>query len=93
MMTHILLTGWKKAVAVARDALENSACDNGLDEEKFRTDLFNIARTTLSSKLLTQHKDFFAQICVDAIMKIKCEFIELHGYFYVYIFSGRKSDT
>ena len=76
MMTHILLTGWKKAVAVARDALENSACDNGLDEEKFRTDLFNIARTTLSSKLLTQHKDFFAQICVDAIMKIKCEFIE-----------------
>ena len=58
-------------MAVARDALDNAARDNGGDEEKFRNDLFNIARTTLSSKLLTQHKDFFAQICVDAIMKIK----------------------
>merc|ERR1712180_471312 len=70
---HTIISGWKKAVAVARDALEAVAQDNGSDEEKFRNDLFNIARTTLSSKLLTQHKDFFANICVDAIMKIKVE--------------------
>jgi len=70
---HTIISGWKKAVAVARDALEAVAQDNGSDEEKFRNDLFNIARTTLSSKLLTQHKDFFANICVDAIMKIKAD--------------------
>jgi len=70
---HTIISGWKKAVAVARDALETVAQDNGADEEKFRNDLFNIARTTLSSKLLTQHKDFFANICVDAIMKIKSD--------------------
>jgi len=70
---HTIISGWKKAVAVARDALEEVAQDNGSDEEKFRNDLFNIARTTLSSKLLTQHKDFFANICVDAIMKIRAD--------------------
>merc|ERR1712141_493623 len=45
---HTIISGWKKAVAVARDALEEVAQDNGSDEEKFRNDLFNIARTTLS---------------------------------------------
>ena len=58
-------------MAAARDALEATAQDNQKDAEKFKTDLFNIARTTLSSKLLTQHKDFFAEICVNAILKIK----------------------
>ena len=62
--TMLPLALMDKAVAVARDALENAAQDNQSDAEQFRTDLFNIARTTLSSKLLTQHKDFFAKICV-----------------------------
>ena len=34
-------------------------------------DLLNIARTTLSSKLLTQHKDYFARLAVDAILRLK----------------------
>jgi len=68
---HTIIRGWKKAVAAARDALEATAKDNQSDPEKFKADLFNIARTTLSSKLLTQHKDFFAEICVNAILKIK----------------------
>ena len=34
-------------------------------------DLLNIARTTLSSKLLTQHKDHFSQLAVDAILRLK----------------------
>ena len=62
-------------MAVARDALEKAAEDNQSDAEQFRGDLFNIARTTLSSKLLTQHKDFFAKICVDAILKIRGKFV------------------
>ena len=74
------MLGWKKAVAVARDALENFAQDNGQDDEAFRADLFNIARTTLSSKLLTQHKDFFAKIAVDAIMKIRGNFFSKYFF-------------
>ena len=29
----------------------------------------NIARTTLSSKILSQHKDFFSNLAVDAVMR------------------------
>jgi T-complex protein 1 subunit beta len=39
--------------------------------EKFKQDLFNIARTTLSSKILAQHKEHFAKIAVDAILRLK----------------------
>ena len=34
-------------------------------------DLLNIARTTLSSKILTQHKDFFARLAVAAVTRLK----------------------
>ena len=35
----------------------------------FREDLMNIARTTLSSKILSQHKDFFSNLAVDAVLR------------------------
>lgn len=41
------------------------------DSARFNEDLLNIARTTLSSKLLTHHKDHFAQLAVDAVMRLK----------------------
>lgn len=31
----------------------------------------NIARTTLSSKILTQYKDYFANLAVDAVLRLK----------------------
>jgi len=31
----------------------------------------NIARTTLSSKILSQHKDFFSKLAVDAVLRLK----------------------
>jgi len=37
----------------------------------FREDLLNIARTTLSSKILSQHKDFFSNLAVDAVLRLK----------------------
>lgn len=40
------------------------------DEAKFREDLLNIARTTLSSKILNQYKDFFSKMAVDAVMRL-----------------------
>lgn len=42
-----------------------------LDKESFRKDLFNIARTTLSSKVLAQDKDYFANLAVDAVLRLK----------------------
>ncbi|GMI19111.1 hypothetical protein TeGR_g230, partial [Tetraparma gracilis] len=63
--------GWRLARDAARKALEEHARDNGADEEKFRDDLFNIARTTLSSKLLTHDKDYFSNLAVDAVMRLK----------------------
>merc|ERR1711892_954264 len=37
----------------------------------FRKDLMNIARTTMASKILSQHKDFFSNMAVDAVLRLK----------------------
>merc|ERR1712012_1332992 len=66
-----IIAGWRKASAVAKEALEKSASDNSKDENVFREDLMNIARTTLSSKILSQHKDFFSKLAVDAVLRLK----------------------
>merc|ERR1712158_267274 len=66
-----IVAGWRMATKVARDALEAQAKDHGNDAEKFREDLLNIARTTLSSKILTTHKDFFSNMAVDAVLRLK----------------------
>ncbi|ESO01981.1 hypothetical protein HELRODRAFT_94341 [Helobdella robusta] len=66
-----IVSGWRKATAEARKALMESALDHGSDPVKFREDLMNIARTTLSSKILTQYKDHFANLAVDAVLRLK----------------------
>ena len=59
------------ATDCAREALEQSASNNSKDLTQFKTDLLNIARTTLSSKILSQHKELFAQLAVDAVLRLK----------------------
>jgi len=66
-----IIAGWRRASKVARAALEAAAKDNSNDDAKFREDLMNIARTTLSSKILSQHKDFFSKLAVDAVLRLK----------------------
>jgi len=39
--------------------------------EDLRKDLENIARTTLSSKVVSQDKDYFAKLVVDAVLRLK----------------------
>lgn len=70
MHPQIVIRGWRKAVEVAVKALEEVAEDNGQDKEKFRQDLLNIARTTLSSKIVRGALDKFAELAVDAVLKI-----------------------
>jgi len=66
-----VISGYRKAVAVARKALEASALDHSDDAAAFRADLINIARTTLSSKILTQQKQYFAELAVDSVLRLK----------------------
>lgn len=66
-----IAAGWRMAKNIARKALEDSAVDSSTDEELFRQNLFKIAKTTLSSKLLTHEKDYFAKLAVDAVMRLK----------------------
>jgi len=66
-----IISGWRLAAAEARSALEASAKDNGNDPVKFREDLMNIARTTLSSKILHQYKDYFSDLAVNAVLRLK----------------------
>lgn len=66
-----VIAGWRKATAAARQALESSAKDHGGNAAEFRKDLLNIARTTLSSKILTHHKDKFSNLAVDAVLRLK----------------------
>lgn len=66
-----IIAGWRRAADVARDALIASAQDHSGDSEKFKEDLMNIARTTLSSKILSQHKELFSKLAVDAVLRLK----------------------
>lgn len=52
-----IIAGWRIAAETARTALTNAAQDNSSNADKFKEDLMNIARTTLSSKILSQHKE------------------------------------
>jgi len=66
-----IIEGWRLASVAAHDALKASAKNNDSDPEKFKLDLMNIARTTLSSKILNQEKDHFSKLCVDAVLRLK----------------------
>jgi len=65
-----IISGYRQAVKVALDVLKDIAIDNGKDAEAFKEDLMNIARTTISSKLLNQHKELFAKLAVDAVLRL-----------------------
>ena len=48
-----IIRGWRSALEISKGALECCAVDNKADDKKFKKDLLNIARTTLSSKIIT----------------------------------------
>ena len=66
-----IIQGFRLAKDTALAKLKSIAFDNSAEDAKFKEDLMNIARTTLSSKLLNQDKEHFAQIAVDAVMRLK----------------------
>ena len=66
-----IIQGWRMACKAARAALENSSFDNSKNAQAFRKDLMNIASTTLSSKILSAGKSHFANLAVDAVLRLR----------------------
>lgn len=66
-----IISGWRKACSEAALALKKSARSSSEFPTTFEDELMNIACTTLSSKILTQHKHKFAKLAVDAVTRLK----------------------
>jgi T-complex protein 1 subunit beta len=69
-----IAAGWRLARAEARKALEECAVemmDQASNEAQFRQYLLQIAQTTLSSKLVTHDKQHFAELAVDAVLRLR----------------------
>lgn len=66
-----IVAGYIEAERIAQGALLASSVDHGNDAERFREDLLNIARTTISSKILNQDKELFARLAVDAVLRLR----------------------
>ncbi|CAH8635062.1 unnamed protein product [Heterobilharzia americana] len=66
-----IVQGWREATKLAMSALDSAAFLSDKSGSQFRDRLMKIARTTLSSKLLTQHKEHFAKLAVDAVLRLK----------------------
>ena len=54
-----------------------------VNAEKFRSDLMKIAMTTLCSKILSQDKEHFAEMAVDAVFRLKVPSYSFYGISYV----------
>lgn len=67
----IIIAGYREAAEAAQRRLQAISLDHSGDEVAFRADLVNIARTTLSSKILTSDKDHFAELAVDAVLRLR----------------------
>eukprot|EP00252_Welwitschia_mirabilis_P015872 TRINITY_DN35261_c0_g1_i1.p1 TRINITY_DN35261_c0_g1~~TRINITY_DN35261_c0_g1_i1.p1 ORF type:complete len:528 (+),score=155.54 TRINITY_DN35261_c0_g1_i1:210-1793(+) len=66
-----IISGYRMAAECARSALEKRVSNNKENAETFRSDLMKIAMTTLSSKILSQDKEHFASLAVDAVLRLK----------------------
>uniref|UniRef100_A0A0A9XA81 T-complex protein 1 subunit beta n=1 Tax=Lygus hesperus TaxID=30085 RepID=A0A0A9XA81_LYGHE len=65
-----IVAGYRQASKVALQALEQAARLSENDVV-FREDLLNLARTSLSSKILNLHKEKFSNLAVDAVLRLK----------------------
>jgi T-complex protein 1 subunit beta len=66
-----IIEGYRIASAAALSCLEKMAIDRSSDKAAFRQDLLAIARTTLSSKVLSQDRTQFAELAADAVLRLK----------------------
>ncbi len=68
---QVIIAGWRLARDICQKTLQEAAMDHFDDPDAFKNDLLNVARTTLSSKLLTDDRELFASLAVDAVLRLK----------------------
>nr|GEX04062.1 T-complex protein 1 subunit beta [Tanacetum cinerariifolium] len=66
-----IIAGYRMASDCALTAMLERVKDNKEYPEKFRSDLKKIAMTTLDSKILSQDKEHFANLAVEAVLMLK----------------------
>ncbi|MCQ2965045.1 MAG: T-complex protein 1 subunit beta [archaeon] len=67
---QIIISGFRKARDAAKEVLLKQAFNDYSDKDKYYNDLINIAKTTLSSKLVTHEKEKFSKMVVDAVLRL-----------------------
>lgn len=87
-----IIEGYRIANKAAIKALDEVSIDNSSDKELFRKDLINITKTTLSSKILSQDKEQFSKLAVDAILRLKNN-VNLQNIQVLKIVGGKLSDS
>jgi len=73
MHPMIVIHGFKKAKDLACKRIMELAqkiTPGETEEKQLRAMLMSCAKTTLQSKLISQHKDFFSEIAVDAVLSL-----------------------
>jgi len=62
-----IISGYRKALKMAQKSLTESAVSSG---DNLKDDLLKIARTSLQSKILSQHSELFSKLAVDAVLRL-----------------------
>ena len=66
-----IIQGFREALTCALDTLTKLSINNADNPEQYKEDMLRVARTTLSSKILTNDKEHFSQLAVEAILRLK----------------------
>lgn len=67
---QVIISGYRKARDKAKECLETLGVESSENDEEYQNELINIAKTTLSSKLVTHEKEMFAKMVVDAVLRL-----------------------
>mmetsp|Transcript_540 Transcript_540/g.1281 ORF Transcript_540/g.1281 Transcript_540/m.1281 type:complete len:501 (-) Transcript_540:999-2501(-) len=67
---HLIIQGYRLAAKKALELVKRNSFNNSLDLELFCSDLLNLAKTTLSSKVVFPNKEHFARIAIKAVLNL-----------------------
>lgn len=68
--SHIIMKGYRKAVQLASEKINELAVDVSTENKDVRELLERCAKTAMTSKLIYSNADFFVKMCVDAVLSL-----------------------
>ncbi|EDO18131.1 hypothetical protein Kpol_1031p35 [Vanderwaltozyma polyspora DSM 70294] len=68
--SHIIMKGYRKAVQLAIEKINELSVDITENKEDNRELLERCAKTAMTSKLIYNNADFFVKMCVDAVLSL-----------------------